>query len=78
MKFSFYLLKMTLSHGDGDGSGGSLTREEAAGQSKDAFGEGDLRSFSYFLETSQSKEGPWDLKGHLFTNGCFRAAASSL
>lgn len=78
MRFPFYLLKMILSHGDRDGSGGSLKRAEAARQSKGASGEVDLRSFSYFLETSQSKEGPGDLKCHLFTNACFMAASSSL
>lgn len=78
MRFPFYLLKMILSHGDRDGSGGSLKRAEAARQSKGASGEVDLRSFSYFLETSQSKEGPGDLKCHLFKNACFMAASSSL
>lgn len=44
------------------------------GKSTSSSGKVDLKSFSYFMETFQSKYGTGDLKGLPSTNACSRAA----
>lgn len=73
MKFSFYLLKVIIPHGDRDGSGGVQKRAETAGQGGPS-GKVYMNFFSYFMETFQSQDSTGNLKHPLPLNVCFPAA----